>query len=77
MHLHCFRLSDSQRCVLGSPNAGMQGVQISHAEFRYPDGRPGSRASEAYTSLTSGRRGFDCNGHGMACTRLYLLCCKG
>ncbi|KAK9829252.1 hypothetical protein WJX72_004782 [[Myrmecia] bisecta] len=40
------------------------GVRPTHQEFRYADGRPGSRAQEVYTSLTSGTKNVDCNGHG-------------
>ncbi len=37
---------------------------MTHDEFKYPDGRPGSRATEAYSSLGSGVPESDCNGHG-------------
>lgn len=37
---------------------------MTHQEFRYGDGALGSRASEVFTSLQSGRVGQDCNGHG-------------
>lgn len=42
----------------------LQGIRVTHSEFRYLDGRPGTRANEAYTSLMSGSAGQDCNGHG-------------
>lgn len=42
----------------------MQGIHVTHQEFRYGDGAIGSRASEVFTSLQSGRVGDDCNGHG-------------
>ena len=42
----------------------LQGIHVTHQEFRYGDGAVGSRASEVFTSLQSGRVGQDCNGHG-------------
>ena len=42
----------------------MQGIRVSHQEFRYGDGAAGQRAAEVYTSLQSGATGQDCNGHG-------------
>lgn len=42
----------------------MQGIHVTHQEFRYGDGNVGSRAAEVFTSLQSGRVGQDCNGHG-------------
>ena len=43
---------------------GLQGIRVSHQEFRYGDGSAGQRAAEVYTSLQSGATGQDCNGHG-------------
>lgn len=37
---------------------------MTHQEFEYLNGQPGSRASEAYTTLSNGTVGEDCEGHG-------------
>lgn len=40
------------------------GVRASHEQFRASGGGGASRASEAFTSLSSGTPGEDCQGHG-------------
>ena len=37
---------------------------MTHEEFGYLDGAPGTRADEVFTSLQSGAKDQDCNGHG-------------
>ena len=49
--------------VLSHPPA-VQGIRVTHEEFGYLDGAPGSRADEVFTSLQSGTEDQDCNGHG-------------
>ena len=51
-------------CVQFEGPWGLQGIRVSHQEFRYGDGSAGQRAAEVYTSLQSGATGQDCNGHG-------------
>ncbi|KAL6774326.1 hypothetical protein ACKKBG_A24565 [Auxenochlorella protothecoides x Auxenochlorella symbiontica] len=40
------------------------GILASHEEFRTSSGSSTSRAAEAYTTLSSGTPGSDCQGHG-------------
>ena len=42
----------------------LQGITADHVEFKYMDGRPGSRASTVFDVFNDGRNGADCNGHG-------------
>ena len=46
-----------------------QGLRTTHSEFRFSDGRAGSRADEVYTTQASSKAGAEPNGR----TLIYIM----
>lgn len=67
----CAETPQSDQCIVRMSSLSrrrktldMQGIRVSHKEFRFLDGASGTRAKEVYSSLKGGTAGQDCNGHG-------------